>query len=376
MMKNELVIVESQYLPEVKKEDIQETYKISKSLLPQLGLVTSGNEKGLYKCVFPNGVSGTLAKAKDGSGNLGTIMNSEGIAGQARWIEQSVNPTMMFAAAALHNIEERLEEIAQITKDMFEFEQVKEEAQLLADVSFLTQTFRDYQFNVGNQLWMTSKTSEITACQNRSFKYIDEYKKLSLKATEDKGIIDRIAHTDDKANAKVEDTIKYLENYQKGVFLFAFSEYVHVLTTESFDEQYLTNIQNDIERLSSEYRDVFGKVSLELENYSKGSLDLKALELAGEAAKSLGQLADKTPLIKKTKTAGKLISGGESLKSHKEDSVDAKIKNLSKYQKAPSHQFVENLKDINDMHHKQIEMYYDDDYVYFTEPENEEAKYA
>ena len=31
--------------------------------------------EGLYRCVFPKGVTGTLAMAKDGSGALGTIMN-------------------------------------------------------------------------------------------------------------------------------------------------------------------------------------------------------------------------------------------------------------------------------------------------------------
>lgn len=41
--------------------------------------------EGLYRCVFPKGVTGTLAMAKDGSGALGTIINN-GFAGQARWI--------------------------------------------------------------------------------------------------------------------------------------------------------------------------------------------------------------------------------------------------------------------------------------------------
>ena len=38
---------------------------------------------GLYRCVFPKGITGTLAMAKDGSGALGTILN-DGIVGQAR----------------------------------------------------------------------------------------------------------------------------------------------------------------------------------------------------------------------------------------------------------------------------------------------------
>ena len=55
--------------------------------------------EGLYRCVFPKGVTGTLAMAKDGSGALGTIMN-DGIVGQARWIpvDKAIGPACLKAA--------------------------------------------------------------------------------------------------------------------------------------------------------------------------------------------------------------------------------------------------------------------------------------
>lgn len=55
--------------------------------------------EGLYRCVFPKGVTGTLAMAKDGSGALGTIMN-DGIVGQARWIpvDKAIGPACFKAA--------------------------------------------------------------------------------------------------------------------------------------------------------------------------------------------------------------------------------------------------------------------------------------
>lgn len=365
---NELIIIDTQYLPDAKKEDICEIYKVSKSALPQLGLAAECNGHGLYKCVFPNGVSGTLAVAKDGSGNLGTIINDKGIAGQARWIEQSVNPTMLFAAAALHNIEEKLDEVISISKDIFEFEQQKEESDLVSDVSFLTQTMRDYPLNVGNHLWLSSKTNEVVACQKRALKYVDEYKKLAASATKSSGILDDIVHVDNKAKEKIEKTIRYLENYQKGVFLFAFSNYIHILVTEAFDEKYLSNIENDINRLSSEYRNIFSELSLKLEKYAKESLDLKALEATGDVIKALGNLADRTPLLNKTRTGEKLKSTGNKLESHSESSISDKIKHLSKYQKAPSYQFAESIRKINDFHHKQLELYTDDEFIYFAEP--------
>ena len=36
--------------------------------------IPGGGGETLYRCVFPSGVSGALARAKDGSGYLGTIM--------------------------------------------------------------------------------------------------------------------------------------------------------------------------------------------------------------------------------------------------------------------------------------------------------------
>lgn len=369
--KYDLITINTQYLPELERTDVKEIFKVSKDKLPELGLLYKTNGSGLYKCVFPNGVSGALADAKDGTGKLGAIMNKDGIAGQARWVEQSINPTMMFAAAALHNIEEKLDELIEVTKDMFEFEQIKEESQLYGDVEFLTQTLRDYQFNVGNHLWMNSKTTAIVECQRKSFALIKEYKELANNASKDAGLLDNLIHIDDKASTKVDKAIRYLENYQKAIFLFAFSEYVHTLVTESYDENYLLNVQNDIARLSSEYRDIFSKVSSKLENYAKKSLDLKAIDLAGDAAKALGDMAKRAPLINKTNTGKKLISSGKSLKDHSKDSIEEKIKNMSKYQKAPVYQFTENLHQLSEMHHKQLELYCDDDYVYFTDPQQE-----
>ena len=59
----------------------------------------NSGSRGLYRCVFPKGVTGTLAMAKDGSGALGTIMN-DGIVGQARWIpvDKAIGPACIKAA--------------------------------------------------------------------------------------------------------------------------------------------------------------------------------------------------------------------------------------------------------------------------------------
>ena len=370
MAKNEIITVNTQYLPELKKDEVKEVYKISKSTLPNLGLAASCNEKGFYKCVFPNGVSGALAKAKDGSGNLGTIIDKNGIAGQARFIEQTMDPTMMFVAAALHNIEEKLDDIIEITKEMFEFQQIQEKSELYSDIQFLNQTLRDYQSNLSNQLWLNSKITVVVECQKNAMKEIELYKNLAKNAAEDSGLMDKLVHTDDKASEKIDKVIEYFKNYQEAVFSFAFAEYVHILVTESYDELYLQNIQDDINRLSTEYRNIFSKVSEQLEKYSRQALDLKTIELVGGAVKAIGDLASKNKLGQKMQNAG------QNMKKYTKESIEEKIKKLSNYQKAPVYQFAESIKAIEDVYHKPLELYYDDNNYYFVDAEKQEEIYA
>ena len=93
--------------------------------------------EGLYRCVFPKGVTGTLAMAKDGSGALGTIMNN-GIVGQARWIpvEQSIAPACLKAtlvAVAVLAVVKQIQDIKDGQKEIVSILERDKKSQLLAD---------------------------------------------------------------------------------------------------------------------------------------------------------------------------------------------------------------------------------------------------
>lgn len=104
-------------------------------MVPSLRTVTTtttAHVEGLYKCTFPDGVKGTLAQFKDGSGSLGTIMNNNKIVGQARWnpagpvsatqsVVAPISPVSMFMAAALIEINHKLDKIQKTAEDILEF---------------------------------------------------------------------------------------------------------------------------------------------------------------------------------------------------------------------------------------------------------------
>lgn len=105
-------------------------------------LATPASE-GIYRCVFPHGVKGTLAMAKDGSGALGTIMKETGIAGQARWIpvDKAVGPAFMEAtliAVAVLAVVKQINDIKDGQKAIIEILERDKKSQLLADYDILS----------------------------------------------------------------------------------------------------------------------------------------------------------------------------------------------------------------------------------------------
>ncbi len=111
---------------EVKNEISVQTYsKIPLSRLTALGTgfepvvsaiqqVTSHRQatSGFYKVTIPKGTH--LAQFKEKSGFLGTAVGEHGIVGQAQLNPLLCDPTMLLVAAALANIDKKLDAIQEV----------------------------------------------------------------------------------------------------------------------------------------------------------------------------------------------------------------------------------------------------------------------
>ena len=92
-------IIKAEYFPSVPRHEIaaRSSFSVPVRNLSSLGSAcavvaseivqvagSSHNSEGLYRCVFPEGVTGKLATFKDHPEyNLGTIINENGLAGQS-----------------------------------------------------------------------------------------------------------------------------------------------------------------------------------------------------------------------------------------------------------------------------------------------------
>ena len=178
-MSNELVgkgnealqsVASMEFLPALVEDDYPvATYtKLPLSRVPALGTAFeplasaiqkvvggSGATSGLYRVTIPSGTH--LAEFKNGVGNLGTALNANNqIAGQAVLNPLVCNPTMIFMAAALANIDKKLDAIQELQQEMMDFLVQKERAELRGNLIFLSDILNNYKFNWNNDMYKNS----------------------------------------------------------------------------------------------------------------------------------------------------------------------------------------------------------------------------
>ena len=163
---NELDLMNITYYPSLEEVENKNDYvKIPLSKLTSLGMIgslfveqtqtvtTTFNTEGLFSAVIPKGMH--LASAKDGSGNLGTLLDANNkLAGQARFKEVSginatqtitapINPAIAAMSLMLLSIDKKLDTIQESQKEIISLIKTKEHGDIKGNIQYLYDILKD-----------------------------------------------------------------------------------------------------------------------------------------------------------------------------------------------------------------------------------------
>ena len=118
---------------------------------------------GYYKVTLPPGTH--LSQFKNSSDFLGTALanSNNTIAGQAHLPPLLCNPTMLFMAAALSSIDQKLDSIQETQQEMLDIIIQKEKSQLKGNLDFLMDVFHNYKFNWKNEKYKSANHGQVLA---------------------------------------------------------------------------------------------------------------------------------------------------------------------------------------------------------------------
>ena len=322
--------------------------------------------EGLYRCVFPKGVTGTLAMAKDG-GRLGTIMN-HGIAGQARWypVEQSIAPACLKAtlvAVAVLAVVKQIQDIKDGQKEIVSILERDKKSQLLADYDLLASYMDDYKYYWENEASLVVNLNQAKNIKRNAMKDIRSYtEQIETMISAKKNLLKM-----QSASRKIGQILDRFVHYKLALHVFALSEYMEVMLSKNFQAEYLTKIAEEIREHALKHRTLYTACYDKIEALKKDAITTQAVNRLADMSRSVGNLIGKIPVVKDGPVDEFLIGVGDSISDTEKKQLEKVLTFFMQYKDSGLVPVAEHIDMINHLSNTPVVMLYDKNVIHFHE---------
>ena len=357
---------------EVKNEISVQTYsKIPLSRLTALGTgfepvvsaiqqVTSHGQatSGFYKVTIPKGTH--LAQFKEKSGFLGTAVGEHGIVGQTQLNPLLCDPTMLLVAAALANIDKKLDAIQEVQQEMLDFLAQKEKSALKADLNFLMDIQNNYKYNWNSEKYKAANHAKVLDIRQEAARQIDFYQEQIKKQLGKKALL----HSDHDVQKMLEKVQGEFKEYQLALYIYGFAYFLEVMLQENYEKAYLSAIAKRIDEMSFQYREFYSLAYSQIENLSKSSLQAHLFGGLSAINKGAGTAIAKIPGINKSQIDETLIEAGERIGAYKNRRVQTTMQQLLERQSSCVRPFIDNINAVNRLYNEPVTLIFNHDTLY------------
>lgn len=357
---------------EVKNEISVQTYsKIPLSRLTALGTgfepvvsaiqqVTNHGQatSGFYKVTIPKGTH--LAQFKEKSGFLGTAVGEHGIVGQAQLNPLLCDPTTLLAAAALANIDKKLDSIQEVQQEMLDFLAQKEKSALKADLNFLMDIQNNYKYNWNSEKYKAANHAKVLDIRQEAARQIDFYQEQIKKQLGKKALL----HSDHDVQKMLEKVQGEFKEYQLALYTYGFAYFLEVVLQENYEKAYLSAIAKRIDEMAFQYREFYSLAYSQIENMSKSSLQAHLFGGLSAINKGAGTVIAKIPGINKSQIDETLIEAGERIGAYKNRRVQTTMQQLLERQSSCVRPFIDNINAVNRLYNEPVTLIFNHDTLY------------
>ncbi|NLY08406.1 MAG: hypothetical protein GXZ11_00685 [Tissierellia bacterium] len=345
------------------------------SLLPSLRSITtttSINMQGLFKVA--NLDSGdVLKKAKDNN-YWGALKNANGTSKMAKFAPAdsvavttkavgAINPSMVMMSVALFSIEEQLNNIQETQKKFLQFIEFEKESLVEADVEQLISIITKYKHNWNNDKFISSNHKMVSDIQRTARAHILSYQKeIDAILDENKGLLAQ-THVKTQFN----DLLKNFKYYRLSLFTFSLSSLLEIMLSGNFQEDYISEIKQEIEKFAVTYRMIFEKSSFYLENINNSSIEIKVLKGVGNTSNFIGQALGSMPVIKKGSSDEFFHDVGDGIKKKVHESEQNVIKSFAEISDPATRLFTEKMTDMIQIYNHTSDIYFDNEKIYLVQ---------
>lgn len=326
--------------------------------------------KGIYRCVFPKGVKGTLAMARDGSGALGTIMNESGIVAQARWlpVDTAIGPACLKAAlvaVAVLAVAKQINDIKEGQKEIISILERDKKSQLLADYDILASYMDDYKYYWENDADVIANLNQVKNIKRNAQKNIRSYSEQLEELVAEKTNLLKMQ----SASQRIGKILNRFVHYKLALNVFALSEYMEVMLSKNFQAEYLNKVSGEIRDYSNRFLELYTGCYDKIESLKKEALTTQAANKFAKASAELGKLIGKIPVVEKGPVDEFLIGLGASIDDTEKKQLEKTMNFFMQYKGSGITPIAEHIDTINKLSNKPVIMLYNKNVLCFQEIE-------
>lgn len=316
---HELAAIEVSLAPTDQQIDVSQAIKLSLDKLPELGIafaslpstfrtITSAvNVPTLLQATDKAGKPidpSILLRLHDGTGQMGTYKNPNGggllnarlqavEGGAVKGVSQiPYDPTTLFMAAAIAQINQKLDAIQASVDELFQFERERDKADLRGSLNTLLGILKEYGNNCSSDRWMTNEHMKVLDIKQEA-----EQKKELFRAQAQGGLARKgLIEGRNGVSTRLNKVLDYLMDYQLASYVYAFSLFLEPMLAESFEPDRLAAIRGRIEDETMTYRKLYSACCDALEASAASSVDTIVLGGIASAGKRLGKAVAATPV--------------------------------------------------------------------------------
>jgi hypothetical protein len=317
----------------------------------------------------------TLYRAVDAKGNvltpdmlhqlgktnyrLGSIKQAGGGLAQARLepvttVAQKVttsipyDPTTLVAAAALMQINAKLDDIKELQQKMFEYAKLQERATLLAGFAVLDEVRGSYRFNSDNQTYLTSRHNSVADVRKDAERAIVLQRTQLAEELHELGLI----HLSTESKRRIVTSLGLLRDYQLAAYLYAYSTLMDVMLVGNFEHDYLESVHQNLEKHALEYRELYTKLLDRVEQDANSSVAVHVAKGLSAFGSGVGRLIASTPVGDVT-PIDEAVTGGAKMLDGMADGVGENyVKALSTFKPGFERTFAECVQDVDRLHNR------------------------
>lgn len=271
------------------------------------------------------------------------------------------DPALIFVAMMIYSVEKDMKQIKQDQKKILSFLEVENESQIEADVETLMEIVKNYKYNCDNLMIVTNCHNVVMDIKNRARKNILSFQ----KKINDEVLKREFLTSQAKINSRLADLVKKFKYYRLSLYIFSLSSLMEIMLAGNFKEEYILYTRNEIEKLSSQYRNYFMESSFYLEKISKTGIEKNLFKGIGIAGKTAGKAIGSLPLINKGPVDEYLQDKGDSIYKSSLEIEKNLLRIFAELANPSTRIVIEKIENLNYIYNQTEEIYFNEEQIYF-----------